>query len=89
MGTSGNRDCQWASRSVLKDFTEDALTFSAGSSVELSNHIIFIDLRSSKVHNKRPCGVTGVYGNCQLGEFFTWVFDGVKREWVTGGGTVI
>ncbi len=24
MGTSGNRDCQWASRSVLKDFTEDA-----------------------------------------------------------------
>ncbi len=23
MGTSGNRDCQWASRSVLKDFTED------------------------------------------------------------------
>ncbi len=31
MGTSGNRDCQWASRSVLKDFTEDALTISAGS----------------------------------------------------------
>ncbi len=31
MGTSGNRDCQWASRRVLKDFTEDALTTSAGS----------------------------------------------------------
>ncbi len=31
MGTSGNRDCQWASRSVLKDFTEDALTISAGN----------------------------------------------------------
>ncbi len=31
MGTSGNRDCKWASRSVLKDFTEDALTISAGS----------------------------------------------------------
>ncbi len=30
MGTSGNRDCQWASRSALKDFTEDALTISAG-----------------------------------------------------------
>ncbi len=31
MGTSGNRDCQWASWSVLKDFTENALTISAGS----------------------------------------------------------
>ncbi len=31
MGTSGNRDCHWASRSVLKDFTEDALTISPGS----------------------------------------------------------
>ncbi len=31
MGTSGNRDCQWASRSVLKDFTEDALTILADS----------------------------------------------------------
>ncbi len=31
MGTSGNRDCQWASRSVLKNFTEDALTIAAGS----------------------------------------------------------
>ncbi len=31
MGTSGNRDCHWAFRSVLKDFTEDALTISAGS----------------------------------------------------------
>ncbi len=31
MGTSGNRDCQWASRSALKDFTEDALNFSGGS----------------------------------------------------------
>ncbi len=31
MGSSENRDCQWASGSVLKDFTEDALTISAGS----------------------------------------------------------
>ncbi len=31
MGTLGNRDCQWARRSVLKDFTEDALTNAAGS----------------------------------------------------------
>ncbi len=31
MGTSGNSDCQWASRSVLNDFTEDALTISAGN----------------------------------------------------------
>ncbi len=31
MGTSGNRDCQWASRSVLKDFTGNALTTLAGS----------------------------------------------------------
>ncbi len=31
MGTSGNRDCQRASRSALKDFTDDALTISAGS----------------------------------------------------------
>ncbi len=28
MGTLGNRDCQRASRSTLKDFTEDALTIS-------------------------------------------------------------
>ncbi len=26
MGTSGNRGCQWASMSVLKDSTEDAST---------------------------------------------------------------
>ncbi len=31
MRTSGNRDCQWASRSVLKDFTKEALTISAGN----------------------------------------------------------
>ncbi len=31
MGALGNRDCQLASRRVLKDFTEDALTISAGS----------------------------------------------------------
>ncbi len=31
MGTAGNSDCQWASRSALKDFTEDALTISAGN----------------------------------------------------------
>ncbi len=28
MGTLGNMDCQWASRSVLNDFTEDVLTIS-------------------------------------------------------------
>ncbi len=31
MGTSGNRDSQLASRSALKDFTDDALSISAGS----------------------------------------------------------
>ncbi len=31
MGTSGNRNCHRASRSVLKDFTEDALTISTGN----------------------------------------------------------
>ncbi len=31
VGYFGNRDCQWASRSVLKDFTEDVLTMSDGS----------------------------------------------------------
>ncbi len=31
-GYFGERDCQWASKSVLTDFTEDALTISAGSS---------------------------------------------------------
>ncbi len=31
MCTSGNRDCQLASRSVSNGFTEDALTISAGS----------------------------------------------------------
>ncbi len=31
MGTSRNRDCQWASMSVLKDFTPEALTISADS----------------------------------------------------------
>ncbi len=31
MGTSGNRDCQRASRSALKDFTDDVLIISAGS----------------------------------------------------------
>ncbi len=30
-GALGNRDCQLTFRSVLKDFTEDALTISAGS----------------------------------------------------------
>ncbi len=34
MGTSGNRDSQLASRSVLKDFTDDALTISAGSLIQ-------------------------------------------------------
>ncbi len=31
MSTSGGRDYRWASKSALKDFTEDALTISAGS----------------------------------------------------------
>ncbi len=31
MGILENRDCQWASRSVLKGFNEDALTISADS----------------------------------------------------------
>ncbi len=31
MGTSGDRDCQRASRGALKDVTEDALTISAGT----------------------------------------------------------
>ncbi len=31
MGTSGDRDRQWASMCVLKDFPEDALTIPAGS----------------------------------------------------------
>ncbi len=31
MGNSGNRDFQWTSSSVLKDFTEEALTISVGS----------------------------------------------------------
>ncbi len=30
-GYFGEPGCQWASRSVLKDFIEDALTVSAGS----------------------------------------------------------
>ncbi len=30
MGTSGNRDSQLAAKSVLTDFTDDALTISAG-----------------------------------------------------------
>ncbi len=34
MCTLGNRDCQWASRSGLKDFTEDALTISAGNLIQ-------------------------------------------------------
>ncbi len=35
MGPSGNRDCQWASRSFLRDFTKDALTIPAGSLLAL------------------------------------------------------
>ncbi len=31
MGASGNRECQRVFRSVLKDFTEDALTISVGN----------------------------------------------------------
>ncbi len=31
MGTSGNRDCQRASRSALKDFADDAFSISAGN----------------------------------------------------------
>ncbi len=34
MDTLGNRDCQLASRSVMQDFTEDALTTLAGSLVQ-------------------------------------------------------
>ncbi len=37
MGTLGNRDCQWASRSALKDFTDDALTISAGKTRDYQN----------------------------------------------------
>ncbi len=33
MGTTGSRDCQWASRSTLKHFIEDTLTISAGNFV--------------------------------------------------------
>ncbi len=33
MGTSGNRDCQRASRSALKDFTDDALIISKWDSL--------------------------------------------------------
>ncbi len=29
MGTLENRDCQWASRNALKDFTENVFTISA------------------------------------------------------------
>ncbi len=31
MGTSGNSDCQWVFKSAWKDFTDDALTISAGN----------------------------------------------------------
>ncbi len=31
MGTSVNKGCQWASRRVLEDFTENALAISGGS----------------------------------------------------------
>ncbi len=31
MGTLGNRDTEFVSRSVLKDFTDDALTISASN----------------------------------------------------------
>ncbi len=44
MGTSGNRACQWASRSALKDFTEDALTISAGSLFENCTPSLLVDL---------------------------------------------
>ncbi len=37
MGTLGNTDCQWASRSALKDFTDDALTISAGKTRDYQN----------------------------------------------------
>ncbi len=33
-GYFGEQACQWASRSALKDFTEDAFTISAGSLVQ-------------------------------------------------------
>ncbi len=38
MGASGNRDCQWASRSALKDFTEDTLTISVDSLFQKGNN---------------------------------------------------
>ncbi len=38
MDTSGNRDCQWASMSALKDFTEDALTISVDSLFQKGNN---------------------------------------------------
>ncbi len=49
MGTSGNRDCQRASRSALKDFTDDALTISAGNQLGGSKKILDSKQHSSLI----------------------------------------
>ncbi len=53
MGTSGNRDCQRASRSALKDFTDDALTISAGSFEQLYSFCYWV----MRLNKCRPSGL--------------------------------
>ncbi len=63
MGTSGNRDCQRASMSALKDFTAYALTISAGNLFHNGTaQMVWSD--KNFVQGEKNTG-----GNCRKGSF--------------------
>ncbi len=70
MCTSGNRGCQWASRCVLKDITEDALTISAGGLFQNGTaRMVKAYWRLRVQHlcwwNSRSCWRGASYGTCR------------------------
>ncbi len=52
MGTSGNRECQRASRSALKDFTDDAFTISAGNLFQNGTALVVKANRRRRVQHR-------------------------------------
>ncbi len=72
MGTPGNGDCQWACRSVLKDFTEDALTISAGSLFQnVTDRIVKTNWRRRVQHR--------CWWNLQAQPFAGWMCEGGRH----------
>ncbi len=69
MGTSGNRNCQRASRSALKDFTDDALTISADSLFQNGTaRMVKVNWRRRiQRHTYIAVGGTSMHGRVALG----------------------